>query len=81
MSCIDLVVNDADDPFYPVAVSYTNDGSAMFTDTCVVRIRGTSLIVKTGFRTSITSGGATSGQNNRGPGIVKVVGINRIASA
>lgn len=65
--------------FYPLTVSYTNDGATVFTDSCVVKIAGTAFYIKTGMRIGISSAGAVQGATNRGPIITKIVGIHRIA--
>lgn len=80
-STIDVTIGSTDPlSFMPVSLTYTNDGSSMFTDCCVVQFNGTSFAYKSGFRIAVSSAPALSRQNNRGLKIVKVVGINRIAS-
>ena len=66
--------------FYPLTVSYTNDGTTVFTDSCVVKIDGTAFYIKSGMRIGVSSAGAVQGATNRGPIIKRVVGINRIAN-
>jgi len=66
--------------FYPLTVSYTNDGTTVFTDSCVVKIGGTAFYIKSGMRIGVSSTGAVQGATNRGPIIKQIIGINRIAS-
>lgn len=78
---IDTTIGSTDPlSFIPVSLTYTNDGSTMFTDCCVVQFDGTTFKYKSGFRVSVSSAPALSRVGNRGLKIVKVVGINRIAS-
>jgi hypothetical protein len=79
-STIDVTIGSTDPlSFMPVSLTYTNDGSSMFTDCCVVQFNGTSFAYKSGFRIVVSSAPALSRQSNRGLKIIKVVGINRIA--
>ena len=66
--------------FYPLTVSYTNDGGTIFTDSCVVKIAGSTFYIKFGMRTGINASGTVIAATNRGPIIKKIVGINRISS-
>lgn len=66
--------------YMPVSLSYSNDGSSMFTDCCVVQFDGASFKYKLGFRVGVSNTPALSRQGNRGLKITKIVGINRIAS-
>ena len=80
-SIIDVTIGSTDPlSFMPLSLTYTNDGSSMFTDCCVVQFSGTTFTYKTGFRIAISNAPALSRQSNRGMKIIKVVGINRIAS-
>jgi len=58
---------------------YTNDGSSVFNDVCVFQLNGSTASYNKGVR-FLMSGSAPVLNNARGPFIVKVVGINRIAS-
>lgn len=59
---------------------YTNDGSAVHIDTCIVKISGSTFSYSKGLRFSMN--GSTPVLNNtRGLFIVKIVGINRVASS
>ena len=66
--------------FIPVSLTYTNDGSTMFTDCCVVQFDGTTFKYKSGFRVSVSNAPALTRVGNRGLKIVKVVGVHRIAN-
>lgn len=79
-STIDVTIGSTDPlSFMPLSLSYTNDGSSMFTDCCVVQFSGTTFTYKAGFRIAISNAPALSRQSNRGMKIVKVVGINRVS--
>ena len=66
--------------YYSLSTTYTNDGSSVLTDCCVVQLNAATLSYSKGLRSSLTSSGVQL-NNSRGPAIVKVVGINRVASA
>ena len=66
--------------YYTLATGlYTNDGSALHNDVCMFQLNGSTVSYSKGVRFSI-SGSTPVLNNTRGPFIVKVVGINRIAS-
>ena len=74
----DIVIVSDTSAYYGLTVSYANDTTTtLFIDTCTLQINGTSFKVTKGFRKSIGSGIQTD--SNRGPTIIKIVGINRIS--
>lgn len=80
VSVVKFKPNGDNTSYYPLTVSYTNDGTTIFTDSCVVKISGESFTVKTGMRVGVNSSGTVQAATNRGPIIKGIVGINRIAN-
>lgn len=79
LTSIDIVMISRADAYYTLSVTYTNDNSGtLFVDACSVQIDGTSFTVARGFRKGITT--SISSETSKGPTILKVIGINRIAN-
>lgn len=75
---IDIVPVSDTSAYYGLSVSYANDTSnTVFIDCCILQIDGTSFKVSKGFRKAIGSG--ILSDTNRGPTVIKIVGINRIS--
>lgn len=64
--------------YYPINLSYSNDGTSIHNDTCVIQISGSTLSYSKGSRFTLSSSGISI-NTSRGPAIVKIVGIHRIS--
>ena len=74
----DIVPISDTSAYYTLSVTYANNTtSTAFIDSCILQIDGTSFKVSKGFRKTIGSGIQTN--TDRGPTVLKVVGINRIS--
>ena len=63
--------------YYPLNLAYSNDGTSLHNDTCVIQISGSTLSYSKGSRFTLSTTGV-SVNTSRGPAIVKIVGINRV---
>lgn len=75
---LDIIMISRTDAYYTLSVAYTNNNSGvLYVDACSVQIDGTAFKVARGFRKEITT--SITNTNSRGPTILKIIGINRIA--
>ena len=65
--------------YYPLNLAYSNDGTSLHNDTCVIQLSGSTLSYSKGSRFTLSTSGV-SVNTSRGPAIVKIVGVHRIAN-
>lgn len=79
-STVEIIPNSSrGDAYYPISITYTNDGASILIDTCVVQITNGKFVFSKGARVQISSNGTITFGLQRGPLFLKIIGINRIA--